>query len=164
MLSVDVQTNPVGHPRQVDDAVAGGAGIDGDLREKDAGQQQDGDQYHCRPDDLGPGVDVVEDAEPGGVVDHVEEEGGGEEGAGLVQGLVDRAHCPTVRELAALVEGELQYEENVVQEVDQEKYCQEGVGKAATLKVREDVEAIAENADKDDEREENDPDHVGVTV
>ena len=92
---------------------------------------------------------------------HQEYQGGGcQEGTGLHQQLVQGAQAVTVGELAALVEGELQYEEDVVEEVYQEEDGEQGVGKAATFKVRENVEAIAENADEDDEGEEDDPDHV----
>ena len=58
----------------------------------------------------------------------------------------------------------VQHEEDVVEEVYQEEDGEQGVGKAATFKVRENVEAIAENADEDDEGEEDDPDHVWITV
>ena len=39
-MTVEVQPDPVGQPRQVDDAVAGGAGVFGDLGEENTGDQQ----------------------------------------------------------------------------------------------------------------------------
>ena len=38
------------------------------------------------------------------------------------------------------------------------------MGHTAPSNIVEDVEAVAENTDEDEEREENDPDHVGLTA
>ena len=67
-------------------------------------------------------------------------------------------------ELARVFWGELYDQENVVQQVQEEKHWEDGVGQTPPPDIVQDVEAVAEDADEDEEREENDPDHVRFTV